>query len=189
MTSRTLLLLDRVATLLVAALLIAVGAGAIWWWTGNSSVPDVLDATSASNLVAETWWPWASAAAGVLLILLGLRWVVAHLAHRGVASLNLEGSGPAGQLDVAGSKIAGAAADAFSDTLGVRSATGRIVRDRGQLVARLRATIEPEADLHRVAAQADLVSAQLASALDRDDVRCSIELKVAARGGRLPRAS
>lgn len=189
MTSRKVLLLDRAATLLLAVALIAVGVGAIWWWTGSSPVPDTLKAGSVNNLVAQSWWPWASAAVGVLLILLALRWIVSHLANRGVAKLNLKGSGSTGRLDVAASKVAGAAADAFTDTLGVRSAKGRVIRDRGQLVARLNATIEPDADLHRVATQADLVSAQLAQALDRDDVRCSVVLKVATRGKQLPRAS
>lgn len=64
-----------------------------------------------------------------------------------------------------------------------------MVRDRGQLVARLSAVIEPECDLKVVAARADEVSAQLRQVLDRDDVRCSVELRVAAYGHRMARAS
>lgn len=189
MTNRRTLFLDRVATLLLAVALIVMGAFAIWWWTGNSPLADTVRTTAVRDVVDRTWWPWASAALGLLLILLALRWIVAHLRSRGVAQLNLKGSDSTGRLEVAASKVAGAAADALSDTLGVRNAKGRVIHDRGQLVARLNATIEPEADLHRIASRADLISAQLAQALDRDDLRCSIELKVATRGRQLPRTS
>lgn len=188
MTSRMMLSLDRAATLVLALALIVVGAGGIWWWTGDSPLPAALDASGVRQQVDSGWWPWASAAAGVVLILLGLRWIAAHVTNRKVKRLHLKGSGAGGRLDVAGSKVAGAAAAAFSDTLGVRSARGSVIRDRGQLVAHLSATIEPEADLRLIAARADVVSAQLAQALDRDDARCSVELKVAARGRHLPRA-
>ena len=124
---------------------------------------------------------------GLLLALLGLRWIAAHLGRPTVSRLHLTGSGSGGRLDARAAKVAGAAADALADTIGVRSARGTVVRDRGQLVARLTATLEPDADLGVVARQADLVSAQLRQVLDRDDVRCSVELRVAARGGRMPR--
>ncbi len=189
MISRTTVFVDRVATVLLGLVLLALGIALVWWWAGTSPFPDTLSVTGARTLVAHDWWPWASGAVGVLLVLLGLRWLAAHVAGPAVHTLGLEGSGSRGRLDVAAGKLAAAAADAFADTLGVRSAKGRFVKDRGQLVARIRASVEPDADLGRVAAQADLVSAQLAQALDRDDVRCRVELTVASWGSRLPRVS
>jgi hypothetical protein len=187
--TRTTLMLDRIATLLVAALLIATAALGIWWWIGDSPLPDSLDTSAIYDRVDEAWWPWASALAGVLLILIGLRWIAAHLASRKVKTLRLRGSGSTGKLEVAGSKAASAAADALTHMIGVRSASGRIERDRGQLVAHVVATVEPDADLALVAHQADVVSAQLAQVLGRDDLRCSVELKVATRAQQLPRVS
>ncbi|MEP6814743.1 MAG: hypothetical protein ABI873_04235 [Marmoricola sp.] len=189
MISRTTLFVDRLATLLLALVLVAGGTLGVWWWTGNSPLAGVTDTTSITDLVDTGWWPWASAGAGVLLVLIGLRWLAVHVRSTRVKHLYLRGSGSAGKLDVDGSKVAGAAATAFADTLGVRDAKGSVRRRRGQLVGNLTATIEPEADLALIAESADRVAAQLAQVLGRDDLRCSIELRVAARGRSLPRVS
>ncbi|MGI8523444.1 MAG: alkaline shock response membrane anchor protein AmaP [Nocardioides sp.] len=189
MISRTTLALDRIATLVLALVLIVGGVLGVWWWSGNSSLAAVSDTSPAQELVAKDWWPWASAVVGVVLILIALRWVAAHLSSTRVRKLNLKGSGPTGKLGVDGSKVAGAAADALAHNLGVRNAKGRVNRDRGQIVAEITATIEPEADLALIAEQADLVSAQLAQVLDRDDVRCSVRLRVARNGRSLDRVS
>lgn len=187
MITRKVLHIDRLATLVLALLLMAAGALGVWWWTGESPLSQRVATSPTQDMVAMSWWPWASGAAGVLLILLGLWWLLAHLRRRTVKQLSLEGTGSAGKFGVDGSKVAGAAADAFADTLGVRSAKGTVDRDRGQLVAHLIAVIEPEADLAEVARHADLVSAQLGEVLGRDDVRCGIELTVATRGKSLAR--
>ena len=71
----------------------------------------------------------------------------------------------------------------------VRSVRGTINRDRGQLVARLTATIEPQADLATVGAAADAVSADLKKVLAREDLRCQVNLRVAHRGRRLSRVT
>ncbi len=190
MMSRTTILLDRLTTLLLALVLIAGGALGVWWWTGNSPLADTTSTTSLTKIVDAPWWPWVSAVAGVVLIVIGLRWIAVHVSGTTkVKQLHLRGSGAKGRLDVDGSKVAGAAATALADTLGVRSAHGSVRRNRGQIVARLNATIEPEADLATIAESADRVSSELAQVLGRDDLRASIELKVARRGNSLPRVS
>lgn len=186
MTSRKVLLLDRVTTLVLALLLGASGVLIIWWWTGGSPLPDRTDLTSISQVIDRPWWPWASAAIGVVLLLAGLRWTAAHLARHRVSRLTLPGTDVRGRLSLEGAKAVDSAAAAFADTLGVRSAKGVVNRDRGQLVAHVRAVIEPEVDLHRVARQAAEVSSSLAHVIGRDDLRCSFELTVARRG-RSPR--
>lgn len=189
MTSRRTLLIDRLATLVVSVALLAAGLGAVWWWTGRSSLADSVDTGPALDVVGAAWWPVAGAVAGVLLVLLGLRWIAAHLTRQTVGRLTVSGSGRAGRLDAEAGKVVGAAADAFADTLGVRSARGTLVRDRGQLVATITATVERECDLSAVAQHADLVSAQLAQVLERDDVRCRVQLRVARFGSRVARAT
>ena len=187
MSSRTTLAVDRTVIIVVGLVLLVGGLALGWWWSGYSPFPSTLRTTGARDLIAMSWWGAASALVGLLLILLGLRWLLAHLTSQGVGRLHLAGSGAAGRLDVAASKVAGAAADALADTIGVRSARGRVVRDRGQMVARLSAVVEPECDLALVARRSDLVSGQLRQALERDDLRCSVELRVAATSRRLPR--
>ncbi len=187
MTSRKLLLLDRVATLLLALTLLVSAGLAIWWFTGTSPLPERTETSALQEVVARQWWPWAAAAAGVVLILLGLRWLLAHLSNPRVSRLTLGGSHPGGKLAIDASRAASAAAQAFDATPGVRSAKGQIVKDRGRMVAKVSAVIEPEADLSALAASADQVSADLAQVLGRDDLGCSFQLRVATRGRALAR--
>ncbi|GAA1749721.1 hypothetical protein [Aeromicrobium alkaliterrae] len=192
MTTRKTLLIDRFTTFVLALLFIAGGAAAIWWWTGRpidgTELPTTSDTTAASDLVAQDWFAWTAAVVGVLLALVALRWIAAHVTPNKVSRLRLGASDTTGRLDASAQKVAGAAADAYADTLGVRSAKGSVVRDRGQLVARIDATIEPDSDLALLSRRADEVSSQLLSVLERPDLRCSLHLKVALRGRGVPRA-
>ena len=178
--SRAVIAWDRVVTLLIGLLLISVGLAGILWWLGTFlGWPQQLQADRALELAEEAWWPWAVGAAGILLILLGLLWLAAHVPDRRVSNLKLPGSTAQGRLDAKARPIAGAAAEAFALTPGVRSARGTIQRDRGQLVAKLRATIEQQADLTAIAAAADRVSADLRQVTQRDDLVCQVNLGVA----------
>lgn len=192
MTTRKTLLIDRITTFVLALAFLAAGAAAIWWWSGRSvngtELPATSSTTAAADLVDQTWFAWTAAVVSVLVALVALRWIAAHLTPNTVSRLRLGSSDPTGRLDANASKVAGAAADAYADTLGVRSAKGSVVRDRGQLVARIDATIEPDSDLALLARRADEVSSQLLTVLERDDLRCSLRLKVALRGRALPRA-
>lgn len=179
MITRTVLAVDRLATLVLSLALLAGGAGAVWWWTGTSGLPDTLGTTIVSDVTGAAWFPAAAAAAGVVLVLLGLRWLAAHVRRTTVASLHLRGSGRQGRLQVDTSRVAAAAAASYADTLGVRSARGRVLRDRGQLVVRISATIDRDADLALLAEQADRVATELAGVLERPELRCSVELRVA----------
>ncbi|WP_229052046.1 alkaline shock response membrane anchor protein AmaP [Aeromicrobium sp. Leaf350] len=192
MTTRKTLLIDRLATFVLALVLLAGGATAVWWWSGRSvdgrTLPTTSDTSTVADLVAKDWFGWTAAAVGVVIALVALRWIAAHLTPNTVSRLRLGSSDTTGRLEASASKVVGAAADAYADTLGVRSAKGSVVRDRGQLVARIDATIEPDSDLALLARRADEVSSQLLTVLERDDLRCSLRLKVAARGRTLPRA-
>lgn len=189
MVTRTMLAIDRLATLLLAVVLVVGGAAACWWWSGASisalggTLPGTSDTSAVTDVVGQGWYPWASIVAGVVLVLLGLYWILRHLHRTGVRKLSLEGSDTSGRLQVAASEAAGAAATALTSTVGVRSASGVVVRDRNQLVARLNATIDPGADLSLVARRCDEVSGQLRQVLERDDLRCRVELSV-GRGRR-----
>lgn len=188
MISRATIAFDRLATLVVALVLVLAGVSAIAWWLDAVSwLPGSVDLSSVKDAMGQSWWPWALALVGVLLVLLGLRWIIGHVPDRGVKDLRLPGSNEQGKLRAAATPVATVAAQVLEDTPGVRSSSGKIVRERGQLVAQLRTTIEAGADLRSVAAAADQVSADLARVLERDDVRCLVQLKVAARSRPLPR--
>lgn len=188
---RSVLGLDRVVIVLVGLLVLAVGLVAVAWGAGLlprvwDRSPDELTLATATDAFAASWWPGASLAAGVVLGLLALWWVLAHRTHRSTGPLRLAGSTPSDPRRVDGSAAAATAADVVARTPGVRSARGKVVADRGRLVADLDVTVEPEADLGVVAAAADRVMGELAQVLGRDDVTARVHLDV-ARSSRGPR--
>ncbi|HET9631604.1 hypothetical protein [Terrabacter lapilli] len=186
--SRATLALDRVMTALVGLVLVTLGVLGILWWAGRlGSVPTRVDLSAIRWWPRQQWWPWALGLAGLILVLLGLRWLVAHLPRRGISHLSLPGSGPQGRLHVAAGPVVDATADALARTPGVRSARGRIDHDRGQLVAHFDATIERGADLRTVAAAADAVTGELQAALERQDLTGLVQLRTAGRNRAMPR--
>jgi len=186
--SRATLAVDRVLGALTALLLIGAGLFGIAWWSGRLvSLPQRLDLAGLGWLPRQAWWPWALGVVGALLVLLGLRWLAGHLPDRGVTHLFLTGSSAEGKLIVSARPVASAAAQVLASTPGVGTVRGAIQRDRGQLVARLNASIEPEADLRVVAAAADQVSAQLQQVLQREDLHCRVQLRTTRANRTAPR--
>lgn len=187
--SRRVITLDRFASFLVGLMVIAAGALAFAWWLTPGWLPRSLDTSPITDVTSQGWWPWVTGLAGAVLVLAGLRWLAGHVPHSRVGEVTLPGSDDDGRLRATATPVAKAAADVLQSTPGVRSATGRVVRERGQLVARLGATIEASADLHSIAFAADQMAADLARVLGRDDLRCLVQLKVATRTRSLPRVS
>jgi hypothetical protein len=185
---RGTVLTDRVVCLLLGLLLLAFGAGAAVWGTDRvSPLTGPLDLGPLPDATNKTWWPWAVGVAGAVLILLGLRWLLAHVPARGTGPIRLDGSGRQGRLLADGRPIADTAAQVLAETPGVRSARGRVLRERGRVVARLDAAVEPDADLSEIAVAADEVSAQLRNMLGRPDLDCRVQLHTTRRGRPMPR--
>ncbi len=187
--SRAVIAFDRLATIVVSLLLIGAGLAGLTWWRGDLGLSGPLDATAAVDQAAQPWWPWAAGVLGAALVLLGLRWLAGHVITAGVGQVRLPGTSKQGRLTAQVKPVAQAAAEVLDTTEGVRSVRGTINRDRGQLVARLSATIEPESDLATIAAAADAVSADLKKVLEREDLRCLVTLRVARRGRQLSRVT
>lgn len=187
--SRAVIAVDRLAAIITGLVLIAAGITTLLWWRGNLGLSGPLRSPAVLTATTQPWWPWVTALVGLALVLLGLRWLVAHLLTRAVARVRLPGTGPHGRLTADVKSVAQVAAQLLQATEGVRSARGTIHRDRGQIVARFTATIEPQADLSLIADAADAVSADLKTVLQRDDLHCTVNLHVAHRGRALPRAA
>ncbi|WP_370248531.1 hypothetical protein [Nocardioides sp.] len=171
--------LDR-AALAVVALGLLAAAGGLWWWR-REGADRVLDPTPVTDASRESWWPWALGAVGVVLLVLGLGWLWAHLRPRPVPVVRLAGSGREGRLLLEPAAAADAAAHALADTLGVRRAGARVSRERGGLLLRVRALVDPDADPRVVADAAARVRADAAGVVGRDDVDLRVELRVARR--------
>ncbi|MEZ0494649.1 hypothetical protein AB2L28_20625 [Kineococcus sp. TBRC 1896] len=181
--SRTVLGLDRLLTFLLGLVLLVGGAAAIAWWAGwlSQVFPGTGDrfAAGTGDAVRAGWFAAVAAAVAVVLAVLALWWLLSHLPRRGTDDLTLAGSETSGRLRLHADAPARTAADLLAAQPGVRGARGRTRTDRGELVLELRATCEPTADLHEVAAAANRISAQTRQVLGRDDVHGRVVLSIA----------
>lgn len=177
--SRFTLAIDRVVALVIGLVLLVAGAYALIWWQGGLlSLPTRLHTSALNGVTNDSWWPWAAGAGGVILAVIGLRWLAAHLPRRALPAFRLPGSAANGRLDVESSAIADAAARELGDIPGVRSVRARLVQDRGQDVLSMRGQIDSDADLVALGHATDLVSRHVAEAAARDDLQCRIQLGV-----------
>lgn len=168
--SRAVVAVDRLVLGLVGLLLLAAGTAAAAWQTGvfgGSARSVAVGVPGAGQAPGQAWWPWALAVAGILLVALGVRWLVAHL-PRGAGRTTLPGTVPTGHLTLDLQPVAAAAATELATFPGVRSAHGRAVEDRGRVVVRVIATVEPDASLVAVGAAADEITRHVRLAVGPD---------------------
>lgn len=180
--SRTVLGVDRLVTAVLGLVLLAAGVAAVVWqvWA-PSGFPRSVDLSAIAGAPEQPWWSWTLLAGGAALAALGLWWLLAHLPGQGVDRVSLPGSATGARLEASTGPIAAAAAAELAQVPGVRGARGRILRDRGRLVGQLTATIDPDADLARLARDASEVGGQLHQVLGRPDHQVRIQLRVARR--------
>lgn len=179
---------DRLVAALLGLVLLAGGALVVAWRAGwavqllpagptGDGWSDRLPAPDAGSAVSAPWWPWACLGAAVVLVLLGLRWLVAHLPGRVDRRLRLDGSDASGRLEADLGTVADAAAADLARHDAVRSADGRCRQDAGRRFVDLAATVDPHADLPSVRAAADDTVARLGEALgDAAPVRVRVRV-------------
>lgn len=188
---RSILAFDRVLVLLLGLVLIVVGVAAVGWQTGflASIWPDVPDevAVDTGQLTEASNFPVVAGVAGSALVVVGLWWLLAHLPRRSVGSLRLPAGDQPGRLVVDPGPAVATAAQVLADDPLIRSARGAVLADRGELVVRLRATVDPDTDLGAVVAACDGVLADLAHVLPTEQLRSRVELSVLRRGETGPR--
>ncbi len=180
--SRLTIAFDRLVTFVLALACLAAGAAVLVWWHGDwSALKGNLATGMVSRDIAQSWWPWAAGSAGLVLVLVAVRWLVAHLPNRRVGAMTLVGGSSKGRLTADVGAVVSTAGDVFAETRGVRSVRTKLIRERGQRVADLRAVVEPEADIDLIARAADTIAADLSGITGRDDLYCRVRLSVAAR--------
>lgn len=172
--------IDRTITLLVGLALVA-GAAAVVAWREDILISDpTLDLSWLSERFDEVWWPWTVGIAGGLLVLFGLALAIAHLPRRAVSVVRASGShDEAGLVD--SEVLVSTVRDRILEIDGVRSARGRIRRERRQLVMSFVVTVDPAVSLRQTVSdldQAALMGAQIAR---RDDLAYRIDLRVARK--------
>ena len=156
---------DRVAALLVGAILMVVGIGALLWHTGwIPGVPQVLTAPGLIGALGSWWWRWAVAAAGVACVVVALRWLAAHRPAGKAAPIELHDSDTPGTVSIDPGAVAAAAADALRQHPTVRTVKGKALTDRGQRTIELAVTAAHPSDLDALLAAIDATCADLAAA-------------------------
>lgn len=168
--TRTAVTFDRFAAGVAGLALIALGAALVVWNT--TWVPNVPDAVTLPGLRAATttgWWPFALAGAGIVLVVLALRWLFAHSPAAKVKSLPLR-SDDSGTITVDLGEVADAAAQALQQSLDVESASGKAVIDRGTRTVDLTITTSASPRADRLIPAIDAVCAQISGVLSDPSV-------------------
>lgn len=175
---------DRVMTLLVAVLVIALGLLIVDWhyqWVLRT-YPAELSTGPAREIVTSDWFPWAFATAGVLLGLIGLAWLLAHLGRRGPSTLRLDASDQTGRVQADLRSIADAAATRLENMAPLTGVTGTVLTIRSRPVILLRGHIDPAAAVAPVADAAETCSRDVAAAFPDDSITCRVLIDPPRRG-------
>lgn len=164
--TRTASTLDRIAAALIGLLVIAVGAGALIWNTALfSGIPGRITAAPLITATAQSWWPWAVAGAGVLLVIIGARWLLTHTPAATTKPLPLHETDDRGTITVDLTSVTDAAAQTLAQRPDVRSAKGKAVIDRGTRTLDLTVSVAADENLAELTGAIDAVCADLARAI------------------------
>jgi hypothetical protein len=176
--------IDRALTLLVALLLVALGLLIVDWhyrWVFGT-YPTELSTGPAGEIVAAAWFPWALAAAGILLGLLGLMWLLAHLRRRGPSTLRLQSSDETGRVQADLRSIADAAADRLQSMAALTGVTGTVATIRSRPVILLRGRIDPVASADSITDAAEICAQDVAAAFPDQAITCRVLVDSPRRG-------
>jgi hypothetical protein len=176
--TRRAVAVDRIAIFLLGLALTAAGLAAVAWQHGTL-VGGRAVRTSTPELVASTWWPWASGGVGLVLVLVGIRWLLAHHWPLKASRIAL---GDDDGLTADPAAVASAAGVALAAEPGITKAGGTAILDRGVPTVTLTAVV-PAHGLRDGVAAADATAGTVAAMLgDRVAVRSIV--KVTGRRGR-----
>ena len=159
--------LDRLSTALVGLLLVAGGLLVLEWrYDLLLGLGRRLDLTSVQDVLGSDWWPWAFAVGGVLLGLVGLRWLLAHVATPSGTVVRTVNDDEHGASIIDLSSLATATAARFADLAPVVSSGGSYRRIDGQHVVEVRAAVDDRTSAGLLAEAVSTVDADLRAAFN-----------------------
>lgn len=180
--TRGLLCIDRLVTLLVGLGLVVLGLVVIDWHYGEVlTYGDALDTTPVADLMDTTWWSWVFGAAGLVLGLLGLLWLLAHLRRHGPSTLRLRSSGPSGRVETDLRSVATASAERLGTLAPVTGVRGTTRVYGSHTVVELRGHVDTAADAASLTEAAEACAADIAVAFPDDEVTCRVVLDAPQR--------
>ena len=169
--TRKLVTIDRVAGIVVALLLIAGGLVLMDWKLEKVlSLPSVVRLPGLLKTSALAWWPLATAILAVLLILLGLRWLVAHLPRVRTSEAKLGESSGEGRMRLDTASVARASASALQSELVLPEARGRVREVRGRPLVQLDARCFRDTSVAEVRERAERVARDIDRAFPSGDL-------------------
>ncbi|ANW62492.1 hypothetical protein MMUR_02210 [Mycolicibacterium murale] len=177
--SRLALVFDRMMVFLIGIGLFALGLGAVAWQRGVLWQGGPVDLSALTAVTGTSWWPWAQAAAGVLLVLAALRWLMAH--HQAPRLTRLPLPDEQG-LSADPNAVAHVAADLLAQQPGVVKATGRAAAERDFPTITLTVTVAARNSLDTAVATTTDVARTMALMLgDAVAVRTVLRVDTKAR--------
>lgn len=189
--TRRLTFLDRAATLLVGLGLVAGGLALLDWrygWVG--SWPEKIRTGRYADLESGSWWPWAFAAAGVLLGLVGLVWLLAHAPRRGEGAVRLsDASDQSGTVRVDLGSVAKAVAADFEARTAATDVRGTARRRGSAHVIELRGHLDPSSTGSSIDEAASRCARDIEAAFPDGSTACRVLLGRGRLRPRLTRAS
>lgn len=155
--------ITRTVAILLGLVLLALGAGAIAWWSGRwpataeQQIGQFLDLDWAADTIEQGWWRWGTLGVGLALVLLSLWWVSTSLHRLRVRSLRLPGSSAEAILGVRTSPVIAELDRRLCQIPGVVKARSVVLAEHKVAVLNVTLWAEPDVDLAAV----DLAAAQL----------------------------
>jgi hypothetical protein len=133
--TRTAVGVDRLVTLLLGLGFIAAAVALVGWEQHRIGAGRAVS-VPVDTWTAAGWWPWAAGGAGVVLVVVGLRWLAAHRPAPRLHRIPVSDA----ESSVDAVAVASAAADELAADPAVTKARGTAVLERGRRVVTLTVT-------------------------------------------------
>lgn len=183
--TRSAVFVDRLATLLVAVLLIAGGAAIfVWNKTLFDGIPEFITAPGLVTAANTAWWPWATTGVGIVLIVLALRWLISHRPAARVGRTALSGSTrqqTPGRSTGDVSEVASASARALEADPSINKASGKAIVDRRRRTLDIVATAASPDLLAEAVRAADRVASDAVTMIGDDTLAARTLIRIDTR--------
>jgi membrane protein implicated in regulation of membrane protease activity len=181
--NRTVLVFIALLLLAAGGVVLALGLGAF----GSAMAEQPVITEQVSTFVSDNWWVWLLALlACVLLAVLLLRWIAAQAQNQRISELHLERDDRSGSTVLDSGALTNAVEDEVEGYRGVRSASARVMRERGRSGLRLVVELEERVDIADVRSRLERDAVpHLREALESEDFPVDVRLRPgAAASGR-----
>ena len=170
--SSGLLRLDRLVGLVLGLLLVAAGLLLVDWHLDQVlALPERVDLSGLASATDAGWWPFAALAVAIVLLLLGLRWLVAHLPRVRSASTRLPDTSGAGRIELDTGSLAKAVAGSVQSPLALPSASGQARTHGGRATVEVAAHVSRSTEVREVREVGERAARQVAEAFPSGGVR------------------